>query len=122
VKDKSSTCILIVEDDQEIRETLTDILEMEGYQTNYAVNGKDGLSKVQAVKPNLIFLDLNMPVMDGMEFLKQRENDAVLKNIPVIVMTATGDARRAEAEKYANSVIKKPMDLNVVLNSVEKYV
>lgn len=83
--------ILVVEDDQYIRELYVEILKQEGYQTFAATNGEEGLQVAQAQKPDLILLDLMMPVMDGKTMLHKLRNIPELKDTPVIVLTNAGD-------------------------------
>src|ERR1700679_2088809 len=82
--------ILIVEDDQGIRETLVEILDSEGYIVLSASNGLEALQVLRstAVKPDLILLDLMMPVMDGLSFKAQSSQDPSLAKIPVVIMSA----------------------------------
>lgn len=80
--------ILIVEDDEDTRDIYCKALSMNGFETICAVNGKDGLEKAIKEVPNLILLDILMPIMDGFGMLKKlREEDAPVKNIPVILLT-----------------------------------
>jgi len=116
----SCRSILIVEDDEEIRWTLRELLEFEGYHVECASNGKQGLELLpQLATPCLILLDLMMPVMDGWEFLKLKKQDVQLAPIPVVVVTALGDQ---ELEKYdAKKVIKKPIQFETLLKVVHEY-
>ena len=111
--------VLIVEDDKNIRETLRDALEMEGYIVVTAINGLDGLEKLKKIpKPSLVLLDMMMPVMDGREFLDAVLADHSLAPIPVIIVSADID----ESKKLgAKAYIKKPADLDLLLKWVEMY-
>jgi CheY-like chemotaxis protein len=83
--------ILIVEDEPPIRDVLAEILEDEGYRVSTVSNGMEALTylRQQADRPRLILLDLGMPVMTGWEFREEQLRDATLKDIPVVVMSAT---------------------------------
>lgn len=111
--------IFIIEDDQDIRESLQLALEMEGYEVLAAENGKEGIELLKKIqRPHLIILDLMMPIMDGWEFLSKRKLHQDLATIPVIVVSAAGD-KTTPIE--ASSFIKKPIDLEAFLNVVEQY-
>ena len=81
--------ILVVDDDADIRHSLTEILVDEGYAALTAGNGSEALSLIRANHPpSLIVLDLMMPIMDGYEFLAEQQRDGELAHIPVVVVTA----------------------------------
>jgi CheY-like chemotaxis protein len=108
---------LIVEDDEGIRETLRFALELEQYEVFTAANGHEGLQQLSQIpRPNLILLDLMMPVMNGWEFADALEKDMLLMTIPVVLVTAYGD--RADSIR-AHGVVKKPVDLDSLLQTVE---
>ena len=121
-RDSGSKCqsILIVEDDEGIRNALRLALELEGYQVFTASNGKEGLELLPKMPvPCLILLDLMMPVMNGWEFaLALEEKDMILATIPVVVVTAFAD--QAKTIK-AKGVIKKPVDLEVLFQMVKRW-
>lgn len=116
----SNSVVLVIEDDKDIRETIKDALESEGYKVVTAPHGLEGLSIIKSAptKPKLILLDLNMPIMDGYVFLEHKSQDDSLSEIPVIVFSA--DLNKREA-KSAVAYIKKPSDLNTILDLVKKY-
>lgn len=115
--------ILIVEDDESIRDVLQSALEFEGYNVHTAVNGQEGLNLLpQIKKPCLILLDLMMPVMDGWTFVEtiSKVKDTKLLQIPIVVVSAfTSD--KDDKLKTVRSVIKKPVDLDQLLKQVEMY-
>jgi CheY-like chemotaxis protein len=115
----SRKSILVVEDDQDIRESFKDFLEGEGYHVLLASNGKDALELLRSEKiyPGLVLLDLMMPVMDGKTFLQELEKDPTLRKLPVVVCTAA-------AEKLSFNIVglmKKPVDLDKVTETVVRY-
>lgn len=116
--------ILVIEDDQDIRETVKTILELEGYQVLTAVHGKDGIELLTSRPqlPNLILLDLMMPVMSGWEFLEtiQRDHKDTFGKIPVVVVSAAGDSAKTKAFSVAE-FMKKPVDIDALLASVARY-
>lgn len=114
--------ILIIDDERGIRNTLKEILADEGHEVEVAENGKQGLEMAQAKAYDLIFSDIKMPEMDGMEFLaklKNGENDANDANgeCPVVMITGHGDVETAvQALKLgAYDFLLKPLDLNRIL-------
>ena len=85
-----SATILIVEDEQDIRELLAYNLEKEGYATVQAADGKEGLELARSRKPDLILLDLMLPKMDGLAVCRELERDSGTVRIPIIMLTAKG--------------------------------
>ncbi len=104
--------ILVVDDDPEVREALCDVLEDEGYAVVRAANGAEAIRYLRKGRPRAIVLDLTMPVMDGYEFLDRRASDPTLSDIPVVVVSATIDARVPHEDV---EVIRKPIDLDALL-------
>ena len=82
---------MVVEDDEPIRDTLREIIEMEGYRVVTAANGRDALTYLRAGElPSLMLLDLMMPVMNGWELYGLMQEEATLAAIPVVILTAAG--------------------------------
>jgi CheY-like chemotaxis protein len=106
--------ILVVDDDQEVREAICDVLSDEGYVVAAACNGAEALNVLRqaAAPPSLIVLDLTMPVMDGFEFLERRRMDVGLSAIPVVVVSATIDSR---IDLPGVVVVRKPIELESLL-------
>lgn len=114
--------ILIIEDDQDIREVLTEILGDEGYDVNVAGNGEEGLECLrQGDLPNLIILDLMMPVMDGFAFRAEQCANATWCDIPVIVMSADGHVAEKQTKVGGVAYLKKPPDLDDIIKTVAKH-
>lgn len=115
--------ILVIEDDTAIRETLKEVLELEGYAVVTAENGEAGLRVLEAVqRPCLIFLDLMMPVMDGWQFLEalKAHPDSVLSSIPVTVVSAAAEAVEISSRHQVH-VLKKPTDIDHFLKIAMEY-
>jgi CheY-like chemotaxis protein len=112
---------LIIEDDLEIREALTEILSSEGYSVRIAKNGKEGLDSLKSVAPlpRLIILDLMMPIMDGWHFRNHQLQDPALAKIPVVVITADGNASQKARTMNAFAGLKKPIDLDEFLITIK---
>lgn len=114
----SDASILVVDDDEEVREGLCDALMDEGYRVTTAANALDAIRGVaRSARPDLILMDLCMPVMDGYEFLEQRVTDDVLSEIPVIVVSASTGKRIAQP---GVEILKKPVDLDALLGLIRR--
>lgn len=118
---QNSCChsILVVEDDDDIRNAIVDLLETEGYSTEAAINGKDALDKLNLIpKPCLVLLDMMMPIMNGRQFLDKVMKDSTLAPIPVLIVSAVADKTNTEGSV---GFLKKPIDIDVVLDVVSQY-
>ena len=82
------SCVLIVEDDPDVRQMMELFVSSAGYTAVSAQNGREGLAKMRESHPCLVLLDLQMPVMDGFEFRRQQLSDADLAAVPVLCITA----------------------------------
>ena len=113
--------ILIIEDEQTVRESLAELLELYGYQIRIAVNGSDGVKKVEEKSPDLIICDVMMPVMDGIEFSMRIKSKAETVNIPIIFLTAKTeeDDIRAGMNTGADDYLKKPIKAAELLQAIE---
>lgn len=105
--------LVVVDDDADITETLRTALESEGYGVQTAANGREALARIEEVRPDLVLLDVMMPVLGGIEVCRRMRADAALRQIPVIVMTA---ADAASCEGYV--VIRKPFGFDALLEKV----
>jgi|SRR5215469_6799403 len=110
--------ILVVEDDEDAREALVALLQMKGYHAVPASNGREALEYLQHARaPDLIILDLWMPIMNGWQFREEQMRDPRLAGVPVIVVTALSD----RTDVNANEVIIKPVDVDHLLCAVTQY-
>ena len=112
--------ILVVDDDDTIRETLADALHLEGYTVDTAANGAIALDRVRQARPDAIILDLMMPVMDGWRFMSAYRSEAACIGIPVLVTSAYRQLGEAAPELRVQACIAKPFDLGVLLGAVER--
>ena len=111
--------ILIVEDDDSIRETLQSVLELEGHDVLAAENGQVGLELLKNnPKPCLILLDLMMPVMNGWDFAAALEKDNSLSTIPVIIISAYNEKAIHIKSK---AILKKPVDINTLYGAIKEW-
>ena len=110
--------VLVVEDDNHIRELLQMYLEKEGYAVTVAGDGGQGLAKFRAIKPDLVLLDVMMPIMDGWAVCKAIREDG---NTPVIMLTAKSetDDKVAGLKSGADDYITKPFEMKEVLARIE---
>lgn len=114
----SDSPILVVDDDDAIRQTVSEILDLEGYPVQTAANGAEALDVVARGQPSLILLDMRMPVMDGWGFARALDEKGI--RLPILVMTAAQNARRWAEEIGADGFVAKPFDLNDLLAAVER--
>lgn len=101
--------ILIVDDQEEIRELLSDVLLFYGYSTQTAANGKEAIEKIQNRRPDLITLDLAMPVLDGHGVLKRLAGDPSTAAIPVVVVSAYSSELQVTPQIVR--VVSKPFEV-----------
>ena len=111
--------VLVVEDDAGIRQFTTQWLEDAGYETRAVENGAEALDAL-GWNPDLILLDLQMPVMDGWQFLDRLTSSGRAAIPPVIVLTAT-HRRRAEVPRGAATMLEKPFDFDLLGRSIATY-
>ena len=113
--------VLIVDDDPEIRETISLLLEEEGYRVVEAPHGAAALDLIPHHQPAVILLDMRMPEMDGWQFAAAYR-ELPLPHAPIITMTAAADAKRWASEIGANDVIAKPFQVNDLITTVGRWV
>ncbi len=110
--------ILVVEDDDDIRDSLKELLEEEGYRVDTAANGEQALCRLQDEVPQVILLDLMMPVMDGWQFQKELRETPTFARVPIIVISASKFSREP---LNAAAFIPKPLDAGVLLETIESF-
>jgi two-component system, sensor histidine kinase and response regulator len=112
--------ILVIEDSQEVRETIAEVLDLAGYQVLLAENGKDGCVKAQEEKPDLIVCDIVMPQMNGYEVLQQLRLNPLTQTIPIIFVTAKSDRleQRYGMELGADDYLVKPFGSDELLAAI----
>jgi len=112
--------VLVVDDDATNRKLIVKILEKKGFEAVEAANGVEALTALNTNDIDIILLDIVMPVMDGIEFLKHIKTDAKHMDIPVIILT-TDDTKKDDALTYgANDVIIKPVSPVNLLEKMAK--
>jgi CheY-like chemotaxis protein len=113
--------ILVVDDDPDIRDSLREVLEDEGYEVSCVGNGRevlDFLRREGQPRPCVILLDLMMPVMDGWQFRREQKQDPSIAEIPLIVITATG---KRPVLIDADELVMKPLELSRLFDAIERY-
>jgi len=115
--------ILVVEDQEDNRQILRDLLGHSGYELMEAENGEEALAAIAKQRPDLILMDIQLPVMDGYEVTRRLKNDPSLKSIPIIVVTSyalSGDEGKARAAG-CDAYITKPFSPRVLLAKVREF-
>jgi DNA-binding response OmpR family regulator len=113
--------ILIIEDDQSLQSALVEIIQQEGFETESAFNGEEGLAKTRSFGPDLILLDIILPKKDGFELLSEIKKDEATKNIPVLVLTNLEEVNNIQKalDLGANSyLVKSDFSLKEVVEKV----
>jgi CheY-like chemotaxis protein len=114
--------VLVVDDDDEIRETMIDVLEQLGHTPEGAANGLEALQKARrGPPPCLVLLDLMMPVMDGRSFLEAQLHDPTISDVPVLLISAFSDVQATAASMRVAGWLRKPLDLGDLAREVSKH-
>ena len=113
----ASLKVLVVEDDPDLAALEAELLEEHGHHVEVAYNGREALAAVERVAPDLILLDMKMPVMSGREFLEEYRR-AQPSPAPIVVVTAADDAQVRAAEVGASGWIAKPFDPDALVANV----
>jgi CheY-like chemotaxis protein len=115
--------IILVDDDTDTREQLTELLEDQGYRVMTAQNGADALEKLmQAALPHLIILDLNMPGLNGAEFAHRLLHNPTFGRVPVLVVSGSATGRQQAALLGADAFLEKPLRCDILLEHVSHLV
>jgi len=113
--------VLVVDDHQDVRESLEALLGSEGYAVEMAENGREALAKLYAgPRPCVILLDVRMPVMTGTEFRQEQLNHPAFAHIPVIALSA-GNGPEVVAQLHAEAYLQKPVSIDQLLALVRKH-
>ena len=117
--------ILIIEDDVFFQKFYKTQLEEHGHQTEIAANGKEGLEKVKSYKPDVVLLDIIMPIKDGFQVLEELKKNGSVQSLNVLVFSTLGqekDVKRALELGAKDYVNKSYFDLNVLLTKISQVV
>ncbi|MFH0877584.1 MAG: response regulator [Candidatus Omnitrophota bacterium] len=115
--------ILVVDDEQDVRQFSKSRLEQFGYSVVTAENGREGLEKVRSEKPHLILLDVNMPVLGGFDMFNELRLDPAHRDIPVIMVTVASQGKdiRKGMDLGAVTYLTKPFNMDVLLGLVQGF-
>ena len=115
--------ILIVDDEPNNVDFLEQALEDSGYQLITATNGQEALNKIQNEQPDLILLDLNMPVMDGFTVLAKVKEEPNLRDIPVIIISSEHESKSVVKgiKQGAEDYLTKPVNAGLLVKKVKEY-
>lgn len=115
--------ILVIDDEADILETVTFMLQARNYLVISALSGNEGIERAKKDHPDLIFLDIMMPGMDGYEVCMKLKSDRATKNIPVVMLTAKGESEAVlKAHSLgANDYVVKPFSLPTLLSKLRKF-
>ena len=120
---ETAKLVLVIDDDDGVRELLTFLVKKEGYRVECAVDGEDGFQKAERLKPDLILLDLMMPRYGGFEVLRQLQGSE-LARVPIVIITGRyTDRSTAEMIRQESNVVdflEKPLKPNVLASTLER--
>ena len=111
--------VLIIDDEGELNEMVTLRLTKDGYQVDSATDGRTGIDKIKSFKPDIVFLDINMPDMDGWEVCQKVRADVSIQNTLIVILTATRNFQKAK-ELNVHRVVLKPFNYEEILNILKQ--
>lgn len=114
--------ILVVDDDPYLVDILFYRLKLNGYQVVSAKDGAEALAKVRDLKPDLVVLDMSMPVMDGFQVVKEIKEEETMKNIPIVVVSGRVEDRTKVFEMGVKRFIAKPYEAKNLVATIEQYI
>ena len=118
-----SRCVLVVEDQEDNRQIVRDLLTTTDYEVIEAENGEEALAAIAKQRPDLILMDIQLPVMDGYEATRRIKADPALRAIPIIAVTSyalSGDEEKARAAG-CDDFVPKPFSPRQLLAKIQKY-
>lgn len=110
--------VLIVEDDSDIRDAVASLLERKGFRVRTAEHGAEALDQLEGPPPDVILLDLRMPVMDGAELVRRLRARGCV--VPVVVMSAHADLEQLTERLDVQAVVRKPFDLHELMSALDQ--
>jgi CheY-like chemotaxis protein len=120
IAERKQAHILVVEDDQDIRESIVEVLEEGGYTVSVAGDGLEALESLQHARPDLILLDLMMPNMNGFQFREAQLSNADHAKIPVAIVTADANVKEKAEQLRAVGFARKPLKIQPLLDLVSR--
>jgi len=113
--------ILVIEDDRSLQNAMVEIINQEGFESESALDGEEGLAKIKTFRPDLILLDIILPKKDGFEVLSEIKKDEALKNIPVLILTnleEVDNVQKALDLGATNYMVKSDFSLKDVVEKI----
>ncbi|MDD5628575.1 MAG: response regulator, partial [Elusimicrobia bacterium] len=118
--------LLIVEDDGDLQQILSFAFNREGFEVHYAFNGQEGYDKILSLQPDLVLLDLMLPILSDVDVIKKVISNTTVRDIPIVVMTAHSDkADMLEQSIRAHGVreyVRKPFELKLLVSLVRRLI
>ena len=119
----ASNKVLIVEDDRDISDAITAVLSSSGLVVTQAENGQAGLDMAKKLNPNVILLDINMPIMDGISMLRELRQLPQFKNLPIIILTNAGNIDNLRSAKtfygVSDFLIKSNIEMDELIAKIK---
>ena len=116
----SERVVLVVEDDESIRNVIADVLEERGFRVQGAANGAEALARLDTTRPDVMVLDLLMPVMHGWDFMEAYAEKTGGNRIPIVVVSVNPALPRSFNHFGVRTVVAKPFDVDDLLNAVDE--
>ncbi|MGI8586371.1 MAG: response regulator [Chloroflexia bacterium] len=115
------TKVLVVDDDPAILDICADLLESEGYDVALAANGQQAINQMGTNAPDVVLMDIMMPVLNGVEACRRMKADPETARIPVVLMSARTNLNRQNQElDSADALLAKPFDINHLLDTIQE--
>ena len=119
---KEDRLVLVVEDDESIRNVITDVLEDHGFSVTAARNGREALTTLESLMPDVMVLDLLMPVMHGWEFMESYSEKTGGEPIPIVVVSVNPALPRSFNRLGVRDFVRKPFDIDDLVAAIENAV
>lgn len=116
----SEKIILVVEDEQDIRFLIRTVLEAEGYRVIEAMTGTDAVSIAAEIRPQLILMDISLPLLDGLSATRQIKANENLRDVAIVAVSAYHTARRRAVQAGCADLIGKPIDIEELKRAVHR--
>ena len=114
--------ILIIEDDDDLRDSLFELISLKGYKVEAVANGREALERLADVPvPCLIILDLMLPVISGWEFRRQQLSDPRLSKIPTVILSGISNLETESRRLQAIACVSKPIDFDLLFKTIDEY-
>ena len=120
--DRKEFVVLVVDDDAPIRELLRNVLEDAGYRVRLAPDGAAALRAVKAERPDVMLLDIGMPVVNGIEFVREYRTRIEPPHAPIVIVSARGDAEAVSRDLDADAFVNKPFTIDHLLDVMERVI